>query len=121
MGPGLIGCEKVGREMEMCPSAAKAGHVYNIDGLKPVPFTEARTLQGLSPFLQGPESSVACLLLLWTRWLVFKNYYKGLFEATYNYLASNVNSFQLRRLPHRRYVLPDALVSSLCSRRRPLL
>ena len=55
----------------------------------------------------------------WTVWLVFKNYYKGLFEATYNCLARNVNSFQLRRLPHRRYVLPDALVSSLCSRRRP--
>ena len=60
------------------------------------------------------RSSVACLLLQWTVWLVFKNYYKGLFEATYNCLARNASSFQLRRLPHRRDVLPDALVSSLC-------
>ena len=59
------------------------------------------------------------LVVQWTVWLVFKNYYKGLLVATYNWLARNVISFQLRRLPHRRHVLPDALVSSLCPRRRP--
>jgi hypothetical protein len=48
--------------MEMCPSAAKAGHVHNIDVRAEARCGEAaRTLQKLSPYLQKPEFFLSLL------------------------------------------------------------
>jgi hypothetical protein len=161
--PG-VRMRKVGRGMEMCPSAFST-NTYGLKCLRekptlylvledrrnpglrpgqlsavpsglnvvPIPYPGLRpgllsavpsglhlvpqTIQPLLARLVLTQTlkPVACLAVQWTV-LVFKNYYKGLLVATYNCHARNVSSFQLRRLPHRRHVLPDALVSSLCPR-----